>query len=113
VLLEEQMKVNARDAEVLISLADISAMEGRTKEARRLAARAIELAPEDADVLAVAASIHEVAGDRKGALRAIRAALQAGYHRWEIERDPAFEKLRADPGYAEATGAAPANPASL
>jgi tetratricopeptide (TPR) repeat protein len=112
-LLEEQMKVNARDAGALISLADIRAMEGRTEEARRLAARAHELAPADGDVLAVAAAIHELAGDRKSALRAIRAALQAGYHRWEIERDPAFEKLRADPGYAEAMAATAASPGSL
>jgi len=110
VLFEEQLQVNARDAAVLINLADIRAMSGRTEEARKLAARAIELAPEDGDVLAVAAAIYELAGDRKGALGAIREALRVGYHRWEIERDPAFEKLRADPGYAEAVAVAPPSP---
>jgi Flp pilus assembly protein TadD len=87
-------------------------MAGRTQDARKLAARALQLAPGDSDVLAVLAAIHELAGDRKGALQAIRDALRAGYHRWEIERDPAFEKLRADPGYAEAVAGAPSTPGS-
>jgi tetratricopeptide (TPR) repeat protein len=113
VLFEEQLRVNARDAGVLIDLADIQAMGGRMEEARRLVARAIALAPEDGDVLAVAAAIHELAGDRKAALRSIREALRAGYHRWEIERDPAFEKLRADPGYADAIAGAPSRADSL
>jgi serine/threonine-protein kinase len=112
VLLEEQLQVNARDAGVLISLADVRSMGGRTMEAQKLAARAIELAPEDGDVLAVAAAIHELAGDRKAALRDIKDALRAGYHRWEIERDPAFEKLRGDPGYTEAMAGAPPSPGS-
>jgi Tfp pilus assembly protein PilF/TolB-like protein len=111
-LLEDQRKVNARDAEVLISLADIRAMSGRAEEARRLAARAVELAPGDGDVLAVAAAIHELAGDREAALRAIREALRAGYHRWEIERDPAFQKLRADPEYVDAVAGVPPHPGS-
>ena len=104
--------MNPRDAGVLIGLADVRAMGGRTDDARRLAARAIALAPEDGDVLAVAASIYELAGDREGALRAIREALRAGYQRWEIERDPAFERLRADPGYAEAVAGVPSGPGS-
>ncbi len=107
VLLEEQLRVNARDAGVLISLADVRSMGGRTEEARKLAARAIALAPKDGDVRAVAAAIHELAGDREAALRAIREALRLGYHRWEIERDPAFESLRADPGYAKALHPSP------
>jgi len=77
-----------------------------------MAARALQLAPEDADVLAVLAAIHELAGDRKGALQAIHDALRAGYHRWEIERDPAFETLRADPGYAEAMAGVSSSPGS-
>jgi len=112
VLFEEQLRVNARDAGVLIDLADIRAMGGRTEEARKLAARAIELAPGDGDVLAIAAAIHELAGDREGALRAIREALRAGYHQWEIERDPAFEKLRADPRYEDAMAGVPSSPGS-
>ncbi len=63
--------------------------------------------------LAVTAAIYELAGDREGALRALREALRAGYQKWEIERDPAFEKLRADPAYTAAMAGVSTSPGSL
>jgi hypothetical protein len=47
------------------------------------------------------ALIHEVAGDRKGALEALGQAARGGYERSRIERDPDLKELRDDPGYRQ------------
>ncbi|HSM51419.1 MAG TPA: hypothetical protein VLA75_08465 [Thermoanaerobaculia bacterium] len=57
------------------------------------------LAPGDAEVAAIAASVHEGLGDRDAALALVASALTAGYPRWEIERDPALAALRTDPRF--------------
>ncbi len=107
VLLEEQLKVNPRDAALLADLADARAMLGQGPQARALAARALALAPGDADVLQVAAGVDEMLGQREAALETLAQALAAGYSRWEIERNPAYRALRQDPRFAEVLKAAP------
>jgi serine/threonine-protein kinase len=100
-LLEEELKVNPRDAALLADLADARAMLGHGPQARALAARALALAPGDADVLQTAAGIDEMLGLREAALKKLAQALAAGYSRWEIERNPAYRALREDPRFAE------------
>jgi serine/threonine-protein kinase len=101
-LLEEQLRVNPRDAAALAELADARAMLGQGSQARALAARALAAAPGDADVLQVAAGIDEMLGRRDAALAKLTQALAAGYSRWEVERNPAYRALREDPRFAEA-----------
>ena len=107
VLLEEQRKVNPRDTALLAELADARAMLGEGPQARALVARALALAPGDADVLQVAAGVDEMLGQRDAALAKLTRALAAGYSRWEVERNPAYRALRQDPRFAEVLKAAP------
>jgi hypothetical protein len=65
------------------------------------------LAPDDADVLQVAAGVDELFGQRDAALAKLARALAAGYPRWELERNPAYRALREDPRFAEVLNAGP------
>jgi tetratricopeptide (TPR) repeat protein len=102
---KEQQEVNPRDALLLVGLADVHCMLGHSGEARELANRALELAPENGEVLAVAAAIREELGDRETAIGLVVRALEAGYSRWEIDHDPFLKTLREDPTYPEAVAA--------
>jgi serine/threonine-protein kinase len=102
----EQLAVNPRDASLLASMADAHAMLGAHRRAGELAARALELAPADGDVLFVCVSVDEALGRRDAALQKVTRALAAGYALWEIEHDPALEALRDDPRFADAVQAA-------
>jgi eukaryotic-like serine/threonine-protein kinase len=100
-LLEQESAVNPREAGLIAGQADAHAMLGHAKPARALSARAVALAPDDADVLAVVASVDETLGDRTAALQKLSRAIANGYPRWEIERDPSLEALRRDPRFAD------------
>jgi len=107
-LLEQESAVNPREAGLIAGQADAHAMLGHAKQARALSARAVALAPDDADVLAVVASVDETFGDRAAALQKISRAVANGYPRWEVERDPALRALREDPRFADVlTGVTP------
>jgi len=98
-LAERQLEVNPRDAEALVALADCRAMLGEGARARSPLEKALALAPGDVEVMQTAGSVYEVLGDRARALLWINRALEHGYAVGMIERDPALEALRADPGY--------------
>jgi serine/threonine-protein kinase len=103
-LAEEQLRVNPRDASVLVDLADCHAMLGNEARSRRDLSKALALAPHDVEVQETAASVYEELGDREAALRWIRQALAAGYPREQLERDPGLAALRADPHYGALVG---------
>jgi serine/threonine-protein kinase len=98
-LLEAARRVNPRDPEVLVGLADAHAMLGHRAEALAFADRAVGQGVADGAAMAVAAGVYATAGDRDRALEWVGRALRAGYSRWEIERDPVFESLRRDPRF--------------
>jgi serine/threonine-protein kinase len=101
-LAEEQIRVNPRDAAVLVDLADCHAMLGDRERSRGELAKALALAPHDVEVQQTAASVYEQLGDREAALRWTRRALAAGYPREQLERDPGLAALRADPRFPRA-----------
>ena len=74
----EQLAVNPRDAELLAEVADAHAMLGHAREARALSARAVKLAPDDTEVLQVAAGIDEMFGQRGAALEKLDAGARRG-----------------------------------
>jgi len=106
-LASDELRVSPDDAGLLIRKADAHAMLNEPVPARALAKRALALAGGEADVMAVAAALYERLGDRQQALAWLGKASRAGYPRWEIERDPALETLRADPRYASVLASAP------
>ena len=53
-------------------------MLGHARQARALSARAVKLAPDDGDVLQVAAGIDEMLGQREAALAEARAGARRG-----------------------------------
>jgi eukaryotic-like serine/threonine-protein kinase len=99
-LLEEERGVDPQNPKVLVELGDCHAMLGHADLARPLVAEARRLVPGDGDVAYTAATAYEAVGDRRAALDAIGAALEAGYDLLEVEGDTGLERLRSDPQYA-------------
>ena len=74
-------------------------MLGSEREARELIARAVKLAPGNADIAARAAEVFETLGDREAALRHIEVALKAGTAPFEFQNGPTFAELVKDSRY--------------
>lgn len=99
-MVEEQRKVNPRDASLCYLLAGYYAALGKHMEARTLAKEALSLAPTDMRVVGRVGIIYERLGDREEALRLIARAIQTGaLSSIEIESDPEMRSLIEDPRY--------------
>jgi tetratricopeptide (TPR) repeat protein len=98
-LLEEERRVDPKNAEILAQLADDFAMLGQADAARRLARDALASSP-SADDLSTLVGAFEQLGDRPAALQQARAAVRAGLDPHDFELDPALDSLRKDPRYA-------------
>jgi serine/threonine protein kinase/Flp pilus assembly protein TadD/TolB-like protein len=97
----EELRVNPLSAETRANRAYLLVETHRTSEALREIKATLETANArgSVSVLFRSALIHELAGDRKGALDALESAARGGYPRSRIARDPDLERLRHDPGY--------------
>jgi len=49
----------------------------------------------------MAAEVYAVTGDRQKALDCLKGAVQGGYPRFELERNPELDGLPSDPRYRE------------
>jgi eukaryotic-like serine/threonine-protein kinase len=97
---EQEQRLDPQNGDVVVALADCTAMLGDGARARSLVTEALKLAPDSGEVSYRAADIYETLGDRDLALRCVEAALRAGYPRAEVDRSPTLENLRADPRFA-------------
>ena len=98
-LAEGRWRVNPRDAVVLMSLAEYRAALGDRASARRLMTEALSLAPDEPRLMYRAGVLHEFAfSERAAALKWLAAALDKGYARRDMERDPSLSRLRDDGG---------------
>ena len=98
-LAEERRRVNPRDAAVLMSLAEYRAALGDRASARRLMMDALSIAPDEPRLMYRAGVLYEFAfADREQALKWLAAALDKGYSRRDVERDPALSRFRNDGG---------------
>ena len=102
-LAEAERKINGRDPLTLVALADCYAMLGDKVRARDLASEGLRIGPVDGPLAQMAAGVYEVIGDRPEAFRWLGEALSKGVPRSEIERDPTFSNLKADPQWAAVT----------
>jgi len=100
-LAEQELQVNPRSPGVLIDLADCRAMLGETDAARDLAAKAVEFARDDVDVMQRAVGVYEQIGDRSAALRWLEKAVAGGSSLDIFECVPGLRELRTDPRYLE------------
>jgi TolB-like protein/Flp pilus assembly protein TadD len=74
----------------------------RFEEAKREAAKALELNPSDPLMLYNAACFYARIGEGQLATTALKDAIAAGYTNFAwIKRDPDFESIRSEPGYLE------------
>ncbi len=94
---EAERELDPDNGELLAELADCHAMLGEAGAARALAARARKLAPSDAAVTVTVAGVYEQLGERETAVELLAAALREGYSREDLDANPTFAGLRADP----------------
>jgi len=93
------MEVNARDATVLAFAADYFAMLDQETQARQDMARALAIAPKDADVLFRAAILSNHFGEKESTLNFLRRAVDAGCSKTQIRDTPDFDRLQSQPDF--------------
>jgi serine/threonine-protein kinase len=98
---EEQRKLTPRDPLVLTSLAGYYAVLRENGRASSLVEQALEIAPENPRVTYFAGHTYEQVGARDKALEWIGKALETGYPKSDVERDPWLGELRKDDRFQE------------
>ena len=87
-------KVHALDASALSYVAKAEARTGRTVQALATAARAVDLDPNDSNVLFRAAIVQNVLGRESEALDLLGKAVEKGFGTTQIAREPQFANLK-------------------
>jgi tetratricopeptide (TPR) repeat protein len=99
-LAEAQHAANPRSAELIADLATYYVMLAENDKARSLAQEALEIAPSNVYVIYDAGYTYEQIGERDSALVWIGKAVENGYPKSEIARDPWLADLRKDDRFA-------------
>jgi serine/threonine-protein kinase len=100
-LVQRDLEVNPRDTDALGYLALYEAKSGDLEKAHQPIGQALALAPKDVNVQSMAAEVYAVTGDQQKALDCLESAVQGGYPRFELERNPELDGLRNDSRYRE------------
>jgi tetratricopeptide (TPR) repeat protein len=95
----DRLKVNPQDAASLSMQAVCEAKLGRRGDARRHAAAAVALAPDDPDALYESTLVHSLTGEPERALTTLEQALKRGYSPSLARRDEDLAPLRSLEGY--------------
>jgi tetratricopeptide (TPR) repeat protein len=95
-LARARLEVNPKDSFALAFTADYYAMVDEEQQAREQMARALEIAPADADVLFRAAILNNHFGDTEKTLQFLSKSVAAGYSRTVIRDTPDFDHLKGD-----------------
>ncbi len=98
-LARPRLEVNPKDSLALAFTADYYAMVEQEQQAREQIARALEIAPTDADVLFRAAILHNHFGDTEKTMEFLIKSVAAGYSRTVIRDTPDFDHLKGDPHF--------------
>src|SRR5437763_15610457 len=96
-LARARLEVNPKDSFTRAFTADYYAMLDEHSQAREQIAKALEIAPADADVLFRAAILYNHFGDREKTLEYLTKSVTAGYSRTVIRDTPEFDHFREDP----------------
>jgi len=95
----ELLKVNAKDAGTLAELALYEAKLEHKEEARRRAAQARQILPDDPEVLYKIAVVHCLAGENENAVSTLKLAIARGYSRFLMRMDDDLAPLRSLPAF--------------
>jgi len=95
------LKVNPKNPVVLSGIALYQAHLGNSQQAEEFINRALEVAPKDSDTLFTSALVYELTGHRDQALKAVQAAVKAGFSLDEVEKEPELRGLQSDPRYRQ------------
>jgi tetratricopeptide (TPR) repeat protein/TolB-like protein len=98
-LAKSKLEVNPRDATTLAFVGSYYAMSGERQRALRAIQRAVELAPQDADVQFRAAITYSHFGETEQTLAHLRSAARAGTSAATIRDTPDFDGLRQNPRF--------------
>jgi|GEM_PF-391401 len=97
----KQLAVNPHDTLARAELAWLYADRGNKPDARREMAAALKEGPKDGAVLFRSVLVHELVGDRDGALAAYNALAKTGSYLTEVNGRPELRALRTDPRFRE------------
>lgn len=98
-LARERVRVNPKDATALAYMATYSAMIGDKTAALDELHKALELAPQDSDVMFRAAQVYNHLGDKRETWAWLQKAVAANYSKVMVRDTPDFSSLRADPAF--------------
>jgi serine/threonine protein kinase/tetratricopeptide (TPR) repeat protein len=93
-LCRRELRLNAGDAITRSRLAECLAKRGDAVSARKEIAQALAIAPADGRVMYKAAIVENVGGHDPETVGWLKKAIEHGYDRSEIQRDPEFAVLR-------------------
>lgn len=97
----KQLAVNPHDTLARAELAWLYADQGDKQAARREMAAALKEGSKDGAVLFRSVLVHELVGDRDGALTAYDALGKTGSYLTEVNQRPELKALRTDPRFRE------------
>ena len=98
-LSQDALAVNASDAFSVVLIAICEANLGQRTKAERHGAEALALMPSNRDILYRVAKVYALTGNRPAALKALRGAIERGYHRDEARRDPELASIKSLPEF--------------
>ncbi len=100
-LANERLEVNPHDARVLGYRAWYHAVLGEKPPALSDVQRALQLAPQNAELMFNVALVHNQFGQTQEALAWLTKAVRAGFSAVILRDTPNFDNLRADPGFQD------------
>jgi len=98
-LAEKVVKVHRKDARAYSTLGRYYALISEKSRALERTARALDLEPENLEVLLICAKAYELTGLRQKTLEVLEKIVQSGGGLGDIEESPDFTELRNDPRY--------------
>ena len=96
---DEKLKVNPKDADAHVLLAEYHARLGEADPARQHMRAALNIHPDDPETMFFAALVENQLGNRTGAIRWLNDAVHQGYSRAEVNAAVDFDNLRDDPAF--------------
>lgn len=98
-LAEKLLAVNSSDSDVLSSLALYHSRLGDAAGARQYLARALQVSPNDMDILRIACLVHLDSRESQEALKWLEKSVRAGYSREQLIANPELASLRSQPEF--------------